>query len=200
MTLRKFVVTAGAAVALAAAAPAALLAGPTAWQIDPVHSSVSFKVRHLVSQVRGEFTDFTGSIRFDPNDIEHGTVEVTIQTASVNTGNDKRDTHLRSADFLDAEGHPTITFHSTRVRKGRDGALMLDGKLSIRGVERDVSIPFEFHGAMANPMGGQSAGFSAELRINRKDYGVSWNRNLEQGGRMLGEEVAISLEVEAVAP
>lgn len=181
-----------------AAAPAAepAPAAPITWQIDASHSEVSFRIRHLVSRVRGGFNDFSGSIVADPANLSTGTVQVEIKTASIDTNNERRDNHLRSGDFFDAPTHPTITFRSTRVEaNGR--ALKVHGNLTMRGVTRPVVLEgrlLEVGGAA----GKRRIGFEASTTINRMDYGVSWNRAAEGGGAVLGDEVEITLNVEAV--
>jgi len=167
------------------------------FKIDPVHSSVGFSIRHLVSNVKGRFTDFSGTIVYDPKKIENSSVNVTIKTTSIDTDNENRDNHLRSPDFFDAEKNPEITFQSTRVvKKGKK--LLMQGTLNLHGVEKSVSFPFQILGTMKDPKGNARAGFEAELSLNRKDFGITWNRTLDQGGLLLGEEVKIMLAVEAL--
>lgn len=166
------------------------------FKIDPVHSSVGFSIRHFVSNVKGRFTDFSGMIVYDPAKIENSSVNVTIQTTSINTDNENRDNHLRSPDFFDAEKNPEITFKSNKVVKEQE-KLLVQGILNMHGVEKNVSFPFQILGTMKDPKGNARAGFEAELSLNRKDFGITWNRTLDQGGLMLGEEVKIMLAVEA---
>ena len=188
-------------VVLATAAPAAELqaqaaAAPVRWQIDPTHSELTFRIRHLVSRVSGQFNTWTGTLVADPENLAGGSVAVDIQTASIDTNNDRRDTHLRSADFFDAANHPTITFRSTRVEaSGRD--LAVHGNLTIRGVTKPVVL----RGRMIDvggPAGRRRIGFEAQTQIDRTDYGVSWNRAAEGSGVVLGDEVTISIAVSAV--
>lgn len=186
----------------AAWAAAALAVAPAAraqdrYHIDPVHSSVGFKVKHMmVSDVRGSFEDFAGTIALDPKNVEKSTVEVTIQAASIFTNNEKRDGHLKSADFFDAEKFPTLTFKSKHVRKSGDGYVLV-GDLTIRDVTREVEFPFTLAGPVS--AGERSiVGASASLEINRHDYGVSWNKVLDAGGVVVSEKVRIEIEVEAV--
>jgi polyisoprenoid-binding protein YceI len=182
----------------AQSAPAATPAsgsGAVAWQIDPTHSELTFQIRHLVSRVRGTFGDWSGTIAVDPDDLKAGRVEVAIQTASIDTNNDRRDKHLRSGDFFDAEGHPAITFRSRRVEnQGR--AIRVHGDLTIRGVTKPVVLEGEYLGTTRGPEGKRRIGFQAETTINRHDYGVSWNRVVESGS-MLGDEVTVELVVAA---
>lgn len=179
---------------------AALIAVPAvagSWSIDPAHSVLDFKVRHLFSKAGGSFDEWSGTLEFDGSDPATLQADVTIQAASINTDNENRDNHLRSADFFDVEQFPTITFVSTKSEQ-RDGQWFLVGDFTMRGVTQEVAIPFEFHGSGQDPWGSQRAGFSGELTVNRKDYGIEWNKTLDVGGMMLGDEVDIELEVEAV--
>lgn len=183
----------------AAAAPAAAdTVAPAAvtWEIDRNHSQVGFRVRHLVSRVRGGFGDFEGAVVADPASLAGGSVRVVIRTASVDTDNERRDAHLRSPDFFDAEGHPEITFRSTRVEADGSG-LRVHGDLTIRGVTRPVVLEGEMLGVGGVP-GKRRIGFEARTTVDRQDYGVAWNRAAEGGGLVLGDEVEVILEVEAV--
>ncbi len=182
------------------------LAGPAAameFTADKAHSSVEFKVTHLaISKVRGEFKDFDAGFTFEPGRPELWSVEATIDAASIDTGNERRDDHLRSADFLDVEQYPTITFRSTGVEMDEDGSRgRLMGDLTIRGVTRPVTMDLEFAG-MVDFMGTTKAGFEASTTIDRKDYGLTWNKALETGGLVVGDEVEISIHIEGdlVAP
>jgi polyisoprenoid-binding protein YceI len=166
------------------------------WQIDPVHSSVNFRVTHLViSKVNGKFNDFSGTVNFDGKDVSNGTVEVTVKTASIDTGVDRRDAHLKSADFFDVEKYPEMTFKSKKVVKGEGQKFQLIGDLTIHGVTKEVTFDCEFFGA-ADMMGTQKAGFSATTRINRQDYGVSWSKTLDSGGLVASNDVDITIDVE----
>lgn len=166
------------------------------WQIDAQHSELTFRVRHLVSRVSGQFNTWSGTITADPANLAGGSVSVDIQTASIDTNNDRRDTHLRSADFFDAGAHPTITFRSTRVvSTGRDVAV--HGNLTIRAVTKPVVLRGRMT-EVGGPAGRRRIGFEAETTINRMDYGVSWNRAAEGGGAVLGDEVTISMAIAAV--
>jgi polyisoprenoid-binding protein YceI len=143
-----------------------------AWNIDAAHSSVGFKVRHFFAKTTGNFRQFEGTIHFDPAQPEKASVQATIQATSIDTANDDRDKHLRSADFFDVEKFPTLTFQSTKVEK-KGEELLVTGDLTIKGVTKSVTFPIEFHGAGPTPWGSQSAGFSAELKIDRKEFGVT---------------------------
>ena len=175
-------------------------AKPTLWKIDPAHSAAQFSVRHLmISNVRGEFTKITGSATFDPSDLSKASVEMTIEAASINTREPQRDEHLRSADFLDVANYPTLTFRSTRVQPIGEETFKLTGDLTIRGVTRQVT--FEMEGPtppVKDPWGNTRAGVTGSTKINRKDFGVSFNALTEAGGVMVGDEVKITIEAELV--
>ncbi len=169
------------------------------WTIDTVHSHVGFVIKHMmVSKVRGNFTRFSGQI-IAPDDPLATSVTVTIDATSIDTNNSMRDDHIRSADFFDAENHPTLTFVSTGVRH-EDGQLYVDGNLTIRGVTKPVTLTVETPEFGPNPQGGTKTGFSATTEINRNDFGVSYNGAIPGGGVALGEKVQIILEVEADLP
>ena len=169
------------------------------WAFDAVHSSVNFTVRHMVvSKVRGQFTRWDGTLAMDENDPTSGSVEVSIDTSSVNTGVDQRDAHLRSADFFDVERYPAITFRSRKVEKAGAGALKITGDLTIHGVTRPVVLDAEYAGSAKDPWGGVRAGFSARAVIDRKDFGLTYNQLLETGGVLVGETIEIGIEVELV--
>lgn len=168
------------------------------YQIDPAHTSIGFAVRHLVlSKVKGNFKEFAGSIVYDEEDITRSSVDVTIQADSINTENAKRDKHLRSPDFLDAEKFPTLTFKSKRIEKRPDG-LVAVGDLTIHGVTREVAMPFTILGKVVDPWGDTRIGAEASLTINRHDYGVSWSKRMDSGGLVVGDDVEIEISVEAI--
>jgi polyisoprenoid-binding protein YceI len=170
------------------------------WTIDPVHSSVSFSVRHLVvAKVRGRFAKFEGAVVMDEAAPERSSVSVTIDTASIETGVVDRDNHLRSADFFDVEKFPQMSFQSRRVETEADGRFRVVGDLTIHGVTREVVLEAEDQGRAKDPWGGQRAGFSAKTRIDRREFGLVWNQLLETGGVAVAEKIDIELEVEAVA-
>lgn len=167
------------------------------WQIDPVHSEVSFAVRHfMISKVRGRFRTFDG-VLVTAADPAESRVEATIDLASVDTGNAQRDEHLRSSDFLDVPNHPTMTYRSTGLRRDGD-TLLVDGDLTLRGVTRPVTLTLEPTGFGKDPVGGYRAGFSATAEIDRSDFGVSFNGPVPGGGVAVSERVQISLDIEAV--
>lgn len=179
-----------------APAPAAPPADAVRWRIDAAHSELTFRIRHLVSRVSGSFNEWGGTIVADPANPAGGSVEVEIRTASIFTNNERRDNHLRSDDFFDAEAHPTITFRSTRV-EARAGGLRVHGDLTIRGTTRPVVLEAEMPEVTGTP-GRRRIGFEAETRIDRTAFGVSWNRGAEGGGVVLGDEVTIRIAVSAV--
>jgi len=170
------------------------------WQIDPDHSSFQFKVRHLmVSNVKGDFTKSKGVVTIDDKDITNLKVEVTIDAASVNTDNAKREEHLRSGDFFDVAKYPTITFVSKKVIKDGPDRLKVIGDLTIHGITKEITVDVEGPTPeVKDPWGGFRRGATATTRINRKDFGLTWNRALETGGVVVGDEVNIYVEVELV--
>jgi polyisoprenoid-binding protein YceI len=168
------------------------------FEIDKAHSEASFQVRHLVTKVRGRFTDFQGTLEVDEAAPEQSRVTVTIQAASVDTAQPDRDAHLRSADFFAVDQYPTLGFTSTRIARTGEGTFDVTGSLTIHGVTRTVTVPVAFLGKTKDPWGNERAGFEAEFAINRKDYGLTWNAALETGGLLVGDEVKISLEVQAI--
>jgi polyisoprenoid-binding protein YceI len=170
----------------------------TEWQFDMQHSAISFTVRHLlVSKVRGRFPRWTGTMRFDPDDPAGSFVQVKIDASSVDTGQPQRDGHLRSADFLDVERFPALTFVSTKVLRRDAQSYAVEGNLTIRGVTRVVILDVEYGGSLRDPWGKERTGFSAKTSIDRKEYGVSFNQVLDHGGLALGEKVAIEIDIEA---
>ena len=171
------------------------------WTIDPAHTQIEFAVKHMMfTTVRGQFSDFEGTVELDRENPASSSVSVTIQTASVDTKVSDRDEHLRSGDFFDVENHPTITFESKRVSGPIDegGDFEIVGDLTIRGVTREVTLKSTFDGTGTDPWGGTRAGFGAETAIDRRDFDLSWNQALETGGVLVGHDVKISLQVQAV--
>ncbi|HEX3257730.1 MAG TPA: YceI family protein [Pseudonocardia sp.] len=167
------------------------------WDIDPVHSEVSFSVRHMmVSKVRGRFGSFSGQI-VTGEDVTGSSVTATIDATSIDTNNEQRDNHIRSADFFDVANHPTWSFASSAVRVV-DGELRVDGELTIKGVTRPVTLSLEVEGFGPDAYGGTRAGFSASTTINRADFGVDISMPLDGGGVVVGDKVTINLEIEAV--
>lgn len=169
------------------------------WTLDPVHSAVTFSVKHMmVTTVRGgmQIRDF--DLDFNPDDLAASSVRVSMDVASIDTGQEMRDNHLRSADFFDAERFPTIEFVSTRIEPDGD-EYAIHGDLTIRGVSRPVVLDAEYAGTVPNMKGGLSAGFSARTKINREDFGLTWNVALESGGVMVSKDVKIEIDLEVVS-
>jgi polyisoprenoid-binding protein YceI len=194
---KSFVLVAEAAlVAAALLAPARALAATESYTIDPNHSAVGFKIRHLFSRVPGRFTKFEGTIRLDQADLSKGSVQFTIQAASIDTDEPARDKHLRSDAFFDVENHPKITFQSTRVKNAAPNKLQVDGNLTIRGTTKPVTLDVDVLG-FGPGLGAYRAGFEARTRINRQDFGVKWNDIVEGGGYVLGDDVDITINIEA---
>jgi polyisoprenoid-binding protein YceI len=168
------------------------------WTLDPAHTSVEFEARHLVvAKVRGRFTDFAGALQI-ADDPTQSSMTVAIKAATVDTQTSQRDDHLRSPDFLDVEKFPEITFTSTAVEHEDGDDWKIRGDLTIHGVTRAVTLKTEYSGQTADPWGGQRAVFSAETKIDREDWGLTWNQALEAGGWLVGKDLKIRLEVEAV--
>jgi len=171
---------------------------PGTYALDKGHTTIEFVGRHLmITKVRGRFTEFDGQLVIGEAP-EDSSVEVTIDTASVDTSDEKRDGHLRSADFLDVENYPKMAFRSTRIEVGRDGTAKVTGDLTVKDVTRPVTLDVEFDGAQADPWGGQRLGFSAHTEIDREDWGLTWNVALETGGVLVGKKIRLELNVEAV--
>ncbi|HOC87961.1 MAG TPA: YceI family protein, partial [bacterium] len=159
------------------------------YTIDAAHSEVGFSVKHMVvATVRGNFTEFSGKIMYDENDISNSSVEGVIKTASINTGNSKRDEHLRNSDFFDAANHPEILFKTKKVEKKGDGFVAI-GDLTMRGVTKEVALDFEITGKITDPWGNERVGLEARGVINRQDFGISWNNALDNGGVVVSNEV-----------
>ena len=171
-------------------------AAPATYSIDTNHSSVSFTVRHFFSKVPGNFKKFTGTIVYDPAKPAESTVKAEIDAASVNTNNEKRDGHLRTEDFFFVEKYPTLTFESVKATPAGENKLKVDGNLTIRGVTKPVTLDVTYLGS-GSTGNGVKAGFEAVTKINRKDFGINWNRTLDQGGTMLSDDVEIRLDIEA---
>jgi len=179
--------------ALAAAQPAAQ---PAVYKVDPDHSGVGFTIRHFVSNVPGRFRDFDGSIHYDKLSPAASSIELTVRAASIDTGNGDRDEHLRSADFFEVQKFPAITFTSTEVKARDANVLEVTGDLTMHGVTRRLTIPVQVLGTVKTP-NGEKAGFEAIFTLNRKDFGITWNRVLDASGSVLSDEVKVTIEVEA---
>ena len=182
-----------------AAAPMAVLADPTSWNVDPAHSNASFTVRHLViSNVRGEFQKMSGAVKLDDKDLAKSSVEATIETASIETRIPDRDKHLKSPDFFDVEKYPTITFKSTKVESAGKGKLKVTGDLTMKGVTKPVVLAVDGPTAeIKDPGGNTRRGFAATTTINRRDFGLNWSKVVE-AGPVVGDEVKIEIEAELI--
>ena len=168
------------------------------YAIDVAHSSVGFSVRHLgLSKVKGNFTEFSGAISYDPQDVTKSAVKVTIKTPSINTDNESRDDHLRGADFFDTAKYTEITFISEKITKQKEG-LVAQGTLTMHGVGKKIELPFTLAGPAKGMQGEMRLAAEAQITLNRQDYGVSWNKTLDAGGVVVGNDVAVEISVEAV--
>ena len=189
--------TALAAIAVIAAFAATSTAADK-FAVDRSHSSVGFTVKHMVvSKVKGFFNDYTVDIVYDDKDITKSSVEVSIKTASIDTREAKRDDHLRSPDFFDAAKFPDIIFKSKRIEKSGEGFVAV-GDFSMRGVTKEIKLPFTFAGVVTDPYGNTRLGLSAATKLNRQDYGVSWSKTLDNGGLVVSDDVEVSIEIEAI--
>ena len=169
------------------------------FQIDLAHSELLFQVRHLLSKVRGRFGDFSGAIDFDAAQPERSSVTLTIRAASIDTNQADRDAHLRSEDFFAVDRFPTLSFASTAITARGDGRYEVAGDLTIRGVTKAIVLPVAYLGAAKDPWGNEKLAFEAEIVLNRKDFGLTWNAALETGGLLVGDEVRVSASVQAQA-
>ena len=184
---------------MTATAQTAPVAGAkTAWKLDPTHTVVEFSAKHLmITTVKGRIADIEGIIYSDEKDFKNSSVEATLKAESLDTRTDQRDQHLRSADFLDVEKFPEIRFRSTRIQ-GDKQSFKLTGDLTIRDVTKPITLEVEFGGGTKDPWGGQRVGFSASGKIDRREFGLTWNQALEAGGVVVGNDIKISIEAEAV--
>ena len=178
---------------------AAAVAAPQTYVVDRAHSEADFSVRHMMSKVTGKFDDFSGVVNLDRAKPAASSVEFTIKTASINTGNADRDKHLRTGDFFDAEKNPEIKFKSTSIAASKTKNVYdVTGDLTMRGVTKRVTLPVEFLGFQKDPWGNERAGFQLETKLNRKDYGINWNKALDNGGFLVGDDVTISINLETL--
>jgi polyisoprenoid-binding protein YceI len=184
------------AVALALAGSASAPAATT-FVVDPGHSDVSFEIRHLMSRVRGTFNEFSGTIVRDDQEPSNSSVRLVIQAASIDTRHEGRDDDLRGAEFFDVESHPTLIFESTKVEKVSEAEYRVTGRFTMRGVTKELVLPVRFEGEMKDPRGTLRVGYSTATRLDRKEYGMNWNRALDNGGFLLSDEVDVSISVEA---
>ena len=186
------------AVALALTAATAF-AAPQTYVVDRAHSEADFSIRHMMSKVTGKFDDFSGVVNLDRANPAASSVEFTIKTASINTGDADRDKHLRTPDFFDAAKNPEIHFKSTAIAATKTKNLYnVTGDLTMRGVTKHVTLPVEVLGFQKDPWGNERAGFQVETKLNRKDYGINWNKALDNGGFLVGDEVTVSINLETL--
>lgn len=170
----------------------------TKWALDPSHSSVDFSVKHMMfATVKGSFNEYSATIEADPNDLTTANIEFNVVLGSVDTNSEDRDNHLRSADFFDVENHPTMTFKATNIVKTDDNEYDVTGDLTLHGVTNSETFAVTFGGSGKDPWGNEKAGFSVEGKIKRSDYGLTWNAALETGGVLVGDQIKISLEIQA---
>ena len=170
----------------------------TSYAVDRTHSEVLFRVRHLLSRVGGQFKDFAGTLEFDPQRPEAAQVEFTVETASIDTGVADRDTHLRSDDFFAVESHPRMTFTSERIVKTGDDSFDVHGTLTLRGTARPVTLKATYLGLAKDPWGNEKIAFEATTRLNRKEFGLTWNAALETGGFLVSDKIRLEFDVSAV--
>ena len=168
------------------------------YQIDKSHSEATFQVRHLITKVRGRFSDFEGTVTLDDAHPERSSVAITIQAASIDTSEPNRDAHLRSPDFFAVDEFPTLAFTSTQIAPKGDGRFDVTGDLTIRGVTSQIVVPVSHLGKAQDPWGNDRIAFEAEFTINRKEFGLTWNAALETGGFLVGDDVRVSLSVQAI--
>lgn len=179
-------------------APVVSRGEPARWNVDPEHSTIEFRVSHMVvSKTTGRFMDYTGFIDMDAEAPAIKAIEASIKAASVNTNHEKRDAHLRNADFFDVEQHPLITYKMKSYKKTADGYSAV-GELTLRGVTKDITLTGNFNGVTKDPWGNMRTGFSGEGKLNRKDFGMVWNKTLDSGGLVVGDDVHIRLDIECI--
>lgn len=182
--------------AAALSALAVIPASAETYTIDPGHSEVSFQIRHMVSQVRGRFNSFSGTVQMDPKNLAASSVEFKIKADSIDTNVADRDKHLRGADFFDVEKYPEITFKSKSIKAAGKDKYNVTGALTMHGVTKDVTLPVTFLGEGKDPWGGTRAGFETATTLNRKDYGIIWNKAVDNGGVLLGDDVKVEINLE----
>jgi polyisoprenoid-binding protein YceI len=168
------------------------------YAIDPGHSEVSFQIRHLVSNVRGRFNEFSGAVQLDPKNLPASSVEFHIKATSIDTNVADRDKHLRSPDFFDVAKFPEITFKSESIKPAGKDKYDVTGTLTMHGVSKKVTLPVSYLGQVKDPWGNTRAGFETETKLNRKEYGIEWNKVLDSGGAMLGDDVSVAINLETV--
>lgn len=195
-----FAAAAAWAMALAVAPLAAQdkpTSGIKSFEVDPVHSALQFKVRHIISMVPGQFRAFSGSVEYDPTAPTSLTARATVQVASIDTGNPKRDEHLKSPDFFDAANHPTLEFRSTKAEAAGEGKIRLTGDLTMRGVTKPITLDMTVLGVAPGFGGATLLGLEGKTTVSRKDFNILWNRTLDSGGTVLGDEVELTIQIEA---
>ncbi len=167
---------------------------------DPAHSTITFKIRHIFTKVPGKFTEFDGEIYYDPDEVGNSWVNFKIEASSIDTGNKRRDRHLRSKDFFEVKKYPYITFKSTKVKKVDDNRVLVEGELTIKGTTKKVVLPVEILGFAKHPIvkGKIVGAFDTALTIDRQDFGITWNKTLDTGGTLLGNDVEIEIHIEAL--
>ncbi|HEX4440252.1 MAG TPA: YceI family protein [Thermoanaerobaculia bacterium] len=179
-------------------AAAAMLSAAETFTVDKNHSDASFRIRHFASKVRGRFADFEGTIQADPAKPEASSVAFTIKTASIDTSQPDRDKHLRSADFFDVEKYPEITFKSSKFTPAGKDKYDVTGTLTMHGVSKEITLPVTYLGTVKDPRGTERASFEIDTKLNRKDFGMTWNRALDAGGFMLSDDVDVEIALETV--
>ncbi|HEV8579626.1 MAG TPA: YceI family protein [Thermoanaerobaculia bacterium] len=184
--------------AVAFTALAALPLRADTFTIDPSHSEVTFQIRHIVSQVRGRFNDFSGTVQMDPNNLPSSSVEFQIKANSIDTNAPDRDKHLRTADFFDVEKYPEITFKSKSIKPAGKDTYNVTGTLTMHGVSKEITLPVTVLGQAKDPWGNTRAGFQTATTLDRKDYGIVWNKALDNGGALLGDDVKVEINLETV--
>jgi polyisoprenoid-binding protein YceI len=199
LTIRALPFLAGVILPLLGAVLPTATAYAADYRVDPDHTKIGFSVKHLgISNVTGKFNNFEGEFRFDPENISEASASAKIKTKSVDTDHEKRDEHLRSPDFFNVEKQPLLSFTSTEIKNISGKKFTVLGDLSINGIKKPIELQAEYLGSVKDPWGNERAGFSAHASINRKDFGLSWNKLLETGGLLVGETVEIILEVEGI--
>ena len=176
--------------------PAVAAAAPRTYTVDTAHSVANFRIRHLMTKVDGRFREVAGTVVYDPQAPGASAVDIVVQAASIDTGTSRRDDHLRSADFFEVEKYPTLTFESVAVEPVSPTSLRVTGDLTIKGVTQRVTVPVEVLGAMPY-RGGEKTGFETTFIVDRKTYGVTWNRAVDQGGMLLGDDVEVTIRLQA---
>ena len=194
MNRKLFAATALTALTVLAALP---LRADT-FAIDPTHSEVGFQIRHFVSQARGRFNEFSGTVDMDPKNLPASSVDFKIKAASIDTNQADRDKHLRSPEFFDVEKFPEITFKSKSIKATGKDTYDVTGTLTLHGVSKDITLPVTYLGQVKDPRGNTHAGFSTGITLNRKDYGIVWNQALDAGGAMLGDDVKVNIDLETI--